>query len=155
MSALSLFQVLPMNAPALPRQQLLLVDDEEDALLELAELLEGEGFDCFTATSVKLALQHLTRHPDIALVITDLRMPEESGMSLIKRLREHTARQHLPVIVMSGHADMEDVSDMLRLQVLDLFRKPIYHVRLAGDAEQPVPAAVGGVGQSLKPSKRC
>ncbi|MCY1395935.1 Response regulator protein TodT [compost metagenome] len=113
-----------------PRQQLLLVDDEEDALLELAELLEGEGFTCLTATSVKLALQQLTRHPDVALVITDLRMPEESGISLIKRLREHTARQHLPVIVTSGHADMEDVSDMLRLQVLDLFRKPIYHIRL-------------------------
>ena len=119
-----------MNAPALLRQQLLLVDDEEDALLELAELLDGEGFNCFTATSVKKALQHLTQHPDIALVITDLRMPEESGMSLIKRLREHTSRQHLPVIVISGHADMEDVSSMLRLQVLDLFRKPIYHVRL-------------------------
>jgi len=119
-----------MNAHAQPRQQLLLVDDEEDALLELAELLEGEGFNCFTATSVKLALQHLTRHPDIALVITDLRMPEESGVSLIRRLRKHTSREHLPVIVMSGHAGMDDVSDMLRLQVLDLFRKPIYHVRL-------------------------
>jgi len=57
-------------------------------------------------------------------------MPEESGISLIKRLREHTSRSHLPVIVMSGHAEMDDVSDMLRLQVLDLFRKPIYLVRL-------------------------
>ena len=112
------------------RQQLLLVDDEEDALLELAELLEGEGFCCFTATSVTLALLQLTQHPDIALVITDLRMPEESGIALIRRLREHTSRQHLPVIVISGHADMSDVSDLLRLQVLDLFRKPIYHVRL-------------------------
>ena len=106
------------------------MDDEEDALLELTELLEGEGFCCYTATSVKLALLQLTRHPDIALVITDLRMPEESGIELIKRLREHTSRQHLPVIVISGHADMDDVSDLLRLQVLDLFRKPIYHVRL-------------------------
>ena len=113
-----------------PRQQLLLVDDEEDALLELAELLEGEGFCCFTATSVKLALQQLTQHPDIALVITDLRMPDESGIALIRRLREHTSRQHLPVIVISGNADMDDVSDLLRLQVLDFFRKPIYHVRL-------------------------
>lgn len=119
-----------MSASSFPRQQLLLVDDEEDALLELAELLEGEGFCCFTATSVKLALAHLTRHPDIALVITDLRMPEESGLSLIRRLRDHTSRQHLPVIVTSGHAGMDDVSDLLRLQVLDLFRKPIYHVRL-------------------------
>ena len=113
-----------------PRQQLLLVDDEEDALLELAELLEGEGFCCLTATSVKVALQQLTKHPDVALVITDLRMPEQSGISLIKRLREHPLRPHLPVIVISGHADMDDVSDLLRLQVLDLFRKPIYHVRL-------------------------
>ncbi|KQQ54942.1 response regulator [Pseudomonas syringae] len=112
------------------RQQLLLVDDEEDANEELAELLEGEGFCCFTASSVTQALQELTLHPDIALVITDLRMPEEGGIQLIKRLREHTSRQHLPVIVTSGHADMDDVSDMLRLQVLDLFRKPIYHVRL-------------------------
>ena len=112
------------------RQQLLLVDDEEDALLELAELLEGEGFCCYTATSVKLALLQLTQHPDIALVITDLRMPEQRGIELIRRLRQHTQRQHLPVIVISGHADMDDVSDLLRLQVLDLFRKPIYHVRL-------------------------
>ena len=135
-----------MNASSPSRQQLLLVDDEEDALLELAELLEGEGFVCHTATSVKLALQHLTRHPDIALVITDLRMPEESGMSLIRRLREHTAREHLPVIVMSGHADMEDVSDMLRLQVLDLFRKPIYHVRLLETLDNlfPKPKVQGG-----------
>ncbi|MCY1408835.1 Regulator of RpoS [compost metagenome] len=112
------------------REQILLVDDEEEALLKLAELLEGEGFRCHTATSVKLALQQLTRHPDVALVITDLHMPEESGISLIKRLREHTARQHLPVIATSAHADMDDISDLLRPQVLDLFRKPIYHIRL-------------------------
>lgn len=116
--------------PASQRQQLLLVDDEEDALLELAELLQGEDFNCYTATSVKLALDHLSKHPDIALVITDLRMPDESGLSLIKRLREHSSGQDLPVIVTSGHADMDDVSDLLRLHVLDLFRKPIYHVRL-------------------------
>ena len=119
-----------MNAVVANRQQILLVDDEEDALVELAESLENEGFVCFTANSVTFALQELTLHPDIALVITDLRMPEESGIALIQRLREHTQRQHLPVIVISGHADMDDVSDLLRLQVLDLFRKPIYLVRL-------------------------
>ena len=123
------------------RQQLLLVDDEEEAVLELAELLEGEGFCCYTATSVISALQLLTLHPDISLVITDLRMPEESGIALIQRLREHTQRQHLPVIVISGHADMDDVSDLLRLQVLDLFRKPIYLVRLIDTLNNLFPRA--------------
>ncbi|OCT34034.1 response regulator [Pseudomonas putida] len=124
------------------RQQILLVDDEEEALQELAELLENEGFKCHTANSVKTALQQLTRYPDVALVITDLRMPEESGIGLIKRLRDHTARQHLPVIVMSGHADMDDVSDLLRLHVLDLFRKPIYHARLLETLDNLFPKTV-------------
>lgn len=124
------------------RQQILLVDDEEEALQELAELLENEGFKCHTANSVKTALQQLTRYPDVALVITDLRMPEESGIGLIKRLRDHTARQHLPVIVMSGHADMDDISDLLRLHVLDLFRKPIYHARLLETLDNLFPKSV-------------
>src|SRR5690606_7680228 len=51
-SARCLCKVLRMTKPT--RQQLLLVDDEEDANEELAELLEGEGFRCFTASSVKL-----------------------------------------------------------------------------------------------------
>ncbi|MBK5003128.1 response regulator [Pseudomonas sp. S31] len=112
------------------RHQILLVDDEEEALAELAELLENHGFCCHTATSTRQALQTLTRYPEVVLVITDLRMPEESGIDLIQRLRDHTARQHLPVIVVSGQADLDDVSDLLRLQVIDLFRKPIYHTRL-------------------------
>ncbi|EIK63769.1 response regulator [Pseudomonas lactis] len=133
-----------MTRPSSSRQQILLVDDEEDALVELAESLENEGFVCFTANSVTFALQELTLHPDIALVITDLRMPEESGISLIKRLREHTSRSQLPVIVMSGHAEMDDVSDMLRLQVLDLFRKPIYLVRLLDTLNNLFPLSTPG-----------
>ncbi|MCO1623026.1 MULTISPECIES: response regulator [Pseudomonas] len=126
---------------ALSRQQILLVDDEQDALLELAELLEHEGFACLTARSVKAALQQLTRHPDVALVITDLRMPEESGIGLIRRMRDHTARQHLPVIVVSGQAELDDVSELLHLQVVDFFRKPLYHARLLKTLENlfPVP----------------
>ena len=133
-----------MTYPSSSRQKILLLDDEEDALIELAESLENEGFVCFTATSVTFALQELTLHPDIALVITDLRMPEESGISLIKRLREHTSRSQLPVIVMSGHAEMDDVSDMLRLQVLDLFRKPIYLVRLLDTLNNLFPLSTPG-----------
>ncbi|HDS1698336.1 MULTISPECIES: response regulator [Pseudomonas] len=129
------------NSNAFPRQQILLVDDEQDALLELTELLENEGFACLTATSAKAALQQLTRHPDVALVITDLRMPEESGIGLIRRMRDHTARQHLPVIVVSGQAELDDVSELLHLQVVDFFRKPLYHARLLNTLENlfPVP----------------
>ena len=63
---------------------------------------------------------------------------------MIKRLREHTSRSQLPVIVMSGHAEMDDVSDMLRLQVLDLFRKPIYLVRLLDTLNNLFPLSTPG-----------
>lgn len=112
------------------RHELLLVDDEEDILLELAEMLEFEGYCCHTAISVRKALEQLSRHPYIGLVITDLRMPEESGAKLIQHLREHCSRQHLPIIVTSGHADADEVTDVLGLNVIDFFKKPIYHNRL-------------------------
>ena len=102
-----------MSESSSPRQQILLVDDEEDALIELAESLENEGFVCFTASSVTDALQELTLNPDIALIITDLRMPEESGISLIKRLREHTERARKAV-----EADaFEHGGDVVRLTI--------------------------------------
>ncbi|MGX5220917.1 response regulator [Pseudomonas segetis] len=112
------------------RHELLLVDDEEDILLELAELLELEGYCCHTAISVHKALEQLTHHPYIGLVITDLRMPEENGAQLIQHMREHCSRQHLPIIVTSGHAEADEVADVLGMNVIDFFKKPIYHTRL-------------------------
>ena len=112
------------------RQEILLVDDEQDTLWELQEMLEDAGYQCHLANSVKEALTQLSCHPQIALIITDLRMPEESGLRLLQRLREHTGSRQLPVIVTSGHAGIDDVIDVLRLQVVDFLRKPIYHEQL-------------------------
>ena len=42
---------------------------------------------------------------------------------------------------MSGHAEMDELSDLLRLQVLDLFRKPIYLVRLIDTLNNLFPRA--------------
>jgi DNA-binding NtrC family response regulator len=128
-----------MSSPIPIRQQILLVDDEEDILLELQEMLEEADFICHLATSVSAALEQLGRHPQIALVITDLRMPDESGLRLLQRLREHSTRQQLPVIVTSGHADLDDVIDVLRLQVVDFFRKPIYNEQLMATINRLLP----------------
>ena len=121
-------------------RKLLIIDDDALVRQSIVTYLRDSGFlvsDTGDAQAALALLQDADHLPH--LVITDLRMPEESGIGLIKRLRDHTARQHLPVIVMSGHADMEDISDLLRLQVLDLFRKPIYHARLLETLENLFP----------------
>jgi len=121
------------------RQHILLVDDETDALEELGELLEGEGFQCHCANNVADAMACLTTWPDIALLITDLRMPDESGLRLIQNLRAMPRYATLPIIVMSGHADMNDVIGLLPLQVLDFLPKPIYQERLIEVLNQRFP----------------
>ena len=105
---------------------ILLVDDEQEILVELAELLEAEGFACSCATSVAEAMELLASQK-MSLVITDLRMPEESGLRLIQRLRSHPLHNHVPIIVTSGHAGMDDLVGILRLGVIDFLPKPIYH----------------------------
>lgn len=121
------------------RQHILLVDDETDALEELGELLEGEGFRCHCANSVGAAMACLATWPAIALVITDLRMPDESGLRLIHNLRGNPQYANLPIIVMSGHADMNDVIGLLPLQVADFLPKPIYQERLIEVLNQRFP----------------
>ncbi|TBU81628.1 histidine kinase [Pseudomonas daroniae] len=123
------------------RQHILLVDDETEALEELGELLEGAGFQCHCANSVSAAMLCLQTCPAIALVITDLRMPDESGLRLIQDLRANPLHASLPVIVMSGHADMNDVISLLPLQVIDFLPKPIYHERLLEVLNQRFPIA--------------
>lgn len=123
------------------REHILLVDDETDALEELGELLEGEGFHCHCATNVAAAMACLATWPDIALLITDLRMPDESGLRLIQNLRASALHASLPIIVMSGHADMNDVIGLLPLQVADFLPKPIYQERLIEVLNQRFPIA--------------
>ncbi|CAE6889353.1 MULTISPECIES: response regulator [Pseudomonas] len=131
-----------MSSKLATRQTILLVDDEQDILLELAEMLELEGYRCILANSVAQAFEQLSQHPDIALIITDLRMPEESGLRLIQQLRARSSRKQLPVIVASGHADMNDVIDTMRLQAVDFFIKPIYHERLLESIERLFPSTL-------------
>ncbi|SDH23955.1 Response regulator receiver domain-containing protein [Pseudomonas flavescens] len=123
------------------RQHILLVDDETEALEELGELLEGEGFHCHSASSVETAMQCLAAWPAIELVITDLRMPDESGLRLIHNLRSTPQHATLPIIVMSGHADMNDVIGLLPLQVVDFLPKPIYQERLIEVLNQRFPVS--------------
>lgn len=109
---------------------LLLVDDDPDFLAELDELLVGSGFACLCASQADQALALLQRHEDIALMISDLRMPEQSGLRLLQRLREIPRLARLPVIATSGHADMHDVIALLRLGIVDFLPKPIHYDRL-------------------------
>src|SRR5258708_19404646 len=101
----------------------LVVDDEPRLRRVLVRLLEGEGFGCAEAGSGTEALEMLQREP-VPLVISDLRMPQMDGVTL---LREIIARwPTTAVIVVTAVAEVESAVACLQLGALDYVAKPFH-----------------------------
>jgi response regulator RpfG family c-di-GMP phosphodiesterase len=85
------------------KYKLLIVDDEL-ANLRLLERLFARDFECLTASSGAEAIQLLEQH-DIAILVTDQRMPQMTGIDLLR----HTARlrPHMVRILLTGYTDVE------------------------------------------------
>ena len=119
--ALSAVMLEPVLPPQL--QRVLIVDDDQDARELLAEVLALEGIRCMTAASGESALKLLETTPSIGLLITDLRMGHVGGLELIRQIRE-SERAALPVIIVSGDANVKDAIAAMHLSVVDFLLKP-------------------------------
>jgi response regulator RpfG family c-di-GMP phosphodiesterase len=82
----------------------LLIVDDELANLRLLERLFRQDYYCLTASSGEEAIQLLSQH-DVAILITDQRMPQMSGIDLLKRTAE--LRPHMSRILLTGYTDVE------------------------------------------------
>jgi len=87
-----------MDSPQRIRR-VLVVDDEPALLQAVVTILEGTGFQVIAAKNGKEARAKAAEH-QIDLLITDLGMPEEDGIELVRRLK--TERPDLRIIAMSG-----------------------------------------------------
>jgi CheY-like chemotaxis protein len=79
----------------------LVVDDEEPVRRLVVEILEEVGYRVAAVDGVRPALPYLD-DPALDLIVSDIRMPEASGLSLLATARER--RPGLPVILMTGAA---------------------------------------------------
>jgi len=82
----------------------LLIVDDEAANLRLLERLFSPEFHCLSASSGAEAIRLIERH-DIAILITDQRMPAMTGLELLKRTA--TMRPHMVRILLTGYTDVE------------------------------------------------
>jgi two-component system response regulator PilR (NtrC family) len=111
-----------MNATAPAHYSLLVVDDEPD-LRTLYELtLLREGYDVETAGSVEEALLHLKDRTYSAL-ITDMRLPDGSGLDLLAKLEQGGRREKALVITAYGSA--ENAVEALKAGAYDYLTKPV------------------------------
>ena len=105
------------------KPKILIVDDEVGIRELLAEILVDEGYAAATADSAQSAWEaRLAANPDAVLL--DIWMPDEDGVTLLKRWREAELLT-MPVIVMSGHATIDTAVEATKLGAVEVLEKPI------------------------------
>ena len=97
------------------------IDDDEAVRQALAFQLGSVGIDARTYESAAVFLE-IAPTVQTGCIITDVRMPEISGVDLLRRLRE--LKLAVPVIVITAHGDIPLAVEAMRLGAVDFLEKP-------------------------------
>jgi two-component system response regulator HydG len=100
----------------------LIVDDDDDTRGILADALERRGHSTTAAANAQSALDLLAKK-DIDVVVADVQLGGMTGLELCQRLAE--SRPDVPVIVVTGHGNMEVAVAAIRAGAYDFIEKPI------------------------------
>ncbi len=121
----------PSRAPAISSEPgfILAVDDRLENRELLARYLARSGHFVVTAASGEEALRTLEQS-DVDVVLLDLVMPGMDGREVLRRIKEHEEWRVTPVIVISGHQDMEDIIECIEAGADDYLFKPFNQVLL-------------------------
>lgn len=81
---------------------ILIIEDNKDIRVPISIMLGSEGFDVFEAEDCQTAFDCLAHeHPD--LILTDLLMPEMTGLEFIRQIRRTSGLIDIPIIAMSAY----------------------------------------------------
>jgi two-component system response regulator FixJ len=97
------------------------IDDDEAARQSLAFLLQASKLAVKTHESAKAFLEN-ARDIKTGCIITDVRMPEMSGIDLLRRLKQ--LKVQVPVIVVTGHGDVPLAVEAMKIGAVEFLEKP-------------------------------
>lgn len=142
-----------MKPPMKKKLEILIVDDEPD-IRELLEITIGRmGLKTAVADNVADALA-LLRSREFSLCLTDMKLPDGSGMDIIQQVQQH--RPELPIAMITAFGSVETAIDALKAGAFDFITKPIDLERLRNLIttglrleEQPEPIGYQGTVQLI------
>jgi putative two-component system response regulator len=102
--------------------EILIVDDDEAILRLLVKQIGAMGYACRGASNGRKALQMFVSEPRPALVVSDVHMPELTGLDLLQRIKKLSTSTQ--VVMVSGHHEMSIVRECLREGAYDYLIKP-------------------------------
>lgn len=101
---------------------ILIVDDEKNIRRSLSMILEAEGYDVASAETGADA-EALISQQSVDLMFLDLLLGDQSGMDVLKNLRQREVE--IPVIMISGHGTIEHAVEAVKLGAFDFIEKPL------------------------------
>ena len=108
-------------------QKVLIVEDEPNARMGLAELISGWGYTTEVAEDGIEALERIRDwHP--AILVSDLKMPRMDGLTLLSRLVK--LEEKLVVIMLTAQGSIESAVESMKLGAFDYIQKPVDPIRL-------------------------
>ena len=109
-----------------PRRTILVVDDHRDTLRSMKLLLSRLGYDVLAAENMTDALR-IANNEEFDILLSDIGLPDGSGLELIKRIRE---TRSVPALALSGFGMDEDLQRSLDAGFSDHLTKPVSLDRL-------------------------
>ena len=102
--------------------KILIIDDQKPIRNALREILEFEKYDVDEASEGRMALKMIKSYP-YDLIFCDIKMPQIDGIELLKKVTELKFLN--PIIMISGHGDIETAVQTLKLGAYDYIEKPL------------------------------
>lgn len=125
-------------------QRILLIDDEPSVLFALKLLLEALRFSVTEFATPVEALSQLQQNARFDLCICDLKMPKMNGIRVLEETRRICPE--LPFVLMSAHANAEDIARAMSLGAVGFLAKPFTPEQIKDivskiDAQHQAPAS--------------
>jgi DNA-binding NtrC family response regulator len=103
------------------KSRILVVEDLQQERQAIARLLSQEGYDVLTAENPEQAIGHLDDGVD--LVISDLKMGENSGIDLLRLWKQR--RPNTPFVLITAHGEVNSAVEAMKLGAEDYLTKPV------------------------------
>ncbi|MBI5251301.1 MAG: response regulator [Desulfomonile tiedjei] len=113
---------------------LLIVDDEEPFLQVMKRRLSKRRFRVITAQSGQQALRALSEHPEVDVVVLDIKMAGMDGIQTLKEIKKRCPA--VEVVLLSGHASFESALEGMRSGAFDHLMKPCDLEELSAKIEE-------------------
>jgi CheY-like chemotaxis protein len=121
----NLLRMVHDKASILANKKVLIIDDDARNTFALATILEEKNMEVIAGNNGNEGLKLLAQHPDIAIVLMDIMMPEMDGYEAMRQIRSQTRFRKLPIIALTAKAMKGDKTKCIQAGANDYLSKPV------------------------------